>query len=319
MTGQILPVLVSVVVGAATLGVLLVLVNIRSLGKKTNRLDQVLASYARNLGAGEAAELQGGKRGPRFPALQRYLSGVDERLAAAGVEFPAGTWVAGSLALSVFIGALSGLFFGSLLLGLAFAALLAFYLLNAFLSARIKSRAVRFAAELPQVLAIIASALRAGLTFPSALAATASQDQGEVGRQFRRALAEVQFGSTIEEALSRVASRMSSADLEWLVLALEIQREVGGSLSGILDGVAATIKGRSEIQREVRVISAEGRMSGYVLIALPICSFLALYLVRPEYIRFFWTDPVGFILLGGAIGLMALGWIWMTKVVSVRV
>lgn len=311
--------LVALLVAVATLAILLVLANLRNLGKKTNRLDKVLAGYARNLGAGEAAELTGVKAGPRFPALQKYLTGLDEKLAAAGVEFPAATWAAGAFSASVLLGVLAGVFFGSWLLGLAFGLVAAFYLLNAFLASRIKSRAVRFAAELPQVLAIIASALRAGLTFPSALTATATQDQGEVGRQFRRALAEVQFGSSIEDALRRVAARMSSDDLEWLVLALEIQREVGGSLSGILDGVAATIKGRSEIQREVRVISAEGRMSGYVLIALPICSFLALYAVRPEYVRFFWTDPVGFILLGGAIGLMALGWVWMTKVVSVRV
>lgn len=169
------------------------------------------------------------------------------------------------------------------------------------------------------MLQIVASGLRSGLTFDAALSATAAQDKGEVGRQFRRAIAEVQFGSTLEDALKRVAQRMSSDDLTWLVMVLEIQREMGGSLSGILDGVAATIKGRAEVKREIKVISAEGRMSGYVLIALPILSFVALFAIRPEYVSFFWTNPVGLIMLGGFLVLMAVGWVWMNKVVQVRV
>lgn len=285
---------------------------------QSNRLDKVLSSYARTLGAGEAAAL-GLRNRVRFEFFDKFLKATDERLAAAGVEIPAQTWTLGSVAASVVVGLLAAIFFGSWILGVLMGGIVAFYLLNAYLAGRIKSRSVKFAGELPQVLALIASGLRAGLTFPSAMNATATQDQGEVGRQFRRALAEVQFGSSMEDALRRVATRMSSEDLAWLVLALEIQREVGGSLSGILDGVATTIKGRAEVQREVRVISAEGRMSGYVLIALPVVAFVALFVIRPEYVKFFWTDPVGIVLLGVFAAMMAIGWIWMNKVVSVRV
>lgn len=283
-----------------------------------NRLDKVLSNYARTLGAGEAAAL-GLRSKFRFDLLDKFIKATDERLAAAGVEVPAQTWVLGSAAASVTLGLVSSIFFGSWFLGLLIGAIAAFYCLNAYLAGRIKSRSVKFAGELPQVLALIASGLRAGLTFPAAMNASATQDQGEVGRQFRRALAEVQFGSSIEDALRRVAARMSSEDLAWFVLALEIQREVGGSLSGILDGVATTIKGRAEVQREVRVISAEGRMSGYVLIALPVVAFIALFVIRPDYVKFFWTDPVGFVMLGVFAAMMAIGWIWMNKVVSVRV
>jgi len=213
----------------------------------------------------------------------------------------------------------AGLFFGSPVIGALLGLLVGFYLLNAYLASRIRSRALKFAMELPALLQIVASGLRSGLTFDAALSATAAQDKGEVGRQFRRAIAEVQFGSTLEDALKRVALRMSSDDLTWLVMVLEIQREMGGSLSGILDGVAATIKGRAEVKREIKVISAEGRMSGYVLISLPIFSMIALFTIRPEYVSFFWTDPVGFIMLGGFLLLMAIGWVWMNKVVQVRV
>ena len=310
--------ILALVVTASAAFVFLTLLNVRFTRGKTNRLDKVLANYARTLGAGEALEL-GKKRRIRLELVDKFMRSMDERLAAAGIELPAQTWVSGSLAASLLLGVLAGVFFGSTFLGVLMGGILAFYLLNAYLAGRIKSRSVKFASELPQVLTIIASGLRAGLTFPTAMTATANQDQGEVGRQFRRALAEVQFGSSMEDALKRVAARMSSEDLAWLVMALEIQREVGGSLSGILDGVATTIKGRAEVQREVRVISAEGRMSGYVLIALPIVAFVALFVIRPEYVKFFWTDPVGFVMIGVFLALMAIGWIWMNKVVSVRV
>jgi len=310
--------LLALLVAGAAGFLIFMLLNVRFSRGKTNRLDKVLASYARTLGAGEAVEL-GKKSRVRLELVDKLMRSTDERLAAAGIEVPAQTYVSGSLAGSLLLGILAGVFFGSWFLGVLMGGILAFYLLNAYLGGRIKSRSVKFAEELPQVLTIIASGLRAGLTFPTAMTATANQDQGEVGRQFRRALAEVQFGSSMEDSLKRVAARMTSDDLAWLVMALEIQREVGGSLSGILDGVATTIKGRAEVQREIRVISAEGRMSGYVLIALPIVAFIALFIIRPEYVKFFWTDPVGFVMIGVFLALMAIGWIWMNKVVSVRV
>jgi len=318
-TGLNLPSLaLAALVALAFGGLVLVLARLAGASRQATRLDKVLAGYARNLGA-ETSGALGLSKPARFPLLDRLIKATDESLAAAGIELPGTTWVLGATAVAVVLGLLSGMFFGAWPLGLAIGAASGYYLMVVFLAGRVRARSVKFATDLPQVLAIIASGLRAGLTFPSALSASAMQDQGEVGRQLRRALAEVQFGSTIEDALRRVAKRMSSADLEWLVLALQIQREVGGSLSGILESVAVTIKGRSEIAREVRVISAEGRMSGYVLIALPIFSFVALFVVRPEYVRFFWTEPLGFILLGSAVALMVAGWVWMSRVVAVRV
>jgi tight adherence protein B len=314
------PILLAVLVAAAVAFALLLLANLSFAGKKQNRLDRVLASYARAMGAGEAAEIA--TQTPesfRFAALERYQKKVNENLAAAGISLPAQTWIISALAASLLMALLAGLFFGSAMLGLAIGAMTGFYVLSVYPGSRANARAAKFGVELPQALAIIASGLRSGITFQSAFAATANQDKGEVGNQFRRAIAEVQFGSTFEDALRRVSQRMKSDDLAWLVLALEIQREVGGSLSGILDGVSATIKSRAEVKREIRVISSEGRTSGYVLIALPIFSFLALYLVRPEYASYFFTDPTGMVMLGVFVALMVAGWFWMRKAVEVNV
>jgi len=314
------PIPLALLFAAAVAAAILLVLNLGLAGKKQNRLDRVLASYARAMGAGEAADLSTQTpAGFRIAALERYLKKTDEKLAAAGIALPAQTWVLSAGLASLIITLLAGLFFGSALFGVVFGALAAFYFLNVYLNSRANSRAVKFGTELPQALAIVASGLRSGITFHSAFAATANQDRGEVGNQFRRAIAEVQFGSTLEDALRRVSQRMKSDDLAWLVLALEIQREVGGSLSGILDGVSATIKSRAEVKREIRVISSEGRMSGYVLIALPILSFVALYLVRPEYVSYFWTDPTGFVMLAVFAGLMVAGWVWMQKAVAVNV
>jgi tight adherence protein B len=313
-------VLVGLMVSVAVAAILIALVNANFRSAKEHRLDRVLASYSRELGAGEAAELAA--IAPRRFRPELYLKWertIDEKLAAAGIELTATVYIWSSIGGSLLTFLVGALGIGSPIIGGLLAVIVAFYFLSAFLTARIRSRASKFAMELPALLQIVASGLRSGLTFDAALSATANQDKGEVGRQLRRALTEVQFGSTLEDALKRVSVRMSSDDLNWLVMVLEIQREMGGSLSGILDGVAATIKGRAEVKREIKVISAEGRMSGYVLIALPIFSMVALFLIRPEYVSFFWTNPVGFIMFGGFLLLMGIGWVWMNKVVQVRV
>ena len=312
--------LIALLVSVAVAAILVALVNANFQTKKEHRLDRVLASYARVVGAGEAAEIAATQqRKLRSGIFEKIEKSIDEKLAGAGLEVTASVWIWGSLGGSAVAFVLASLFFGSPVIGGLIGVLVGFYLLNVYLASRIRSRAIKFAMELPALLQIVASGLRSGLTFDAALSATAAQDKGEVGRQFRRAIAEVQFGSTLEDALRRVATRMSSDDLTWLVMVLEIQREMGGSLSGILDGVAATIKGRAEVKREIKVISAEGRMSGYVLISLPIFSMVALFAIRPEYVSFFWTNPVGFIMFGGFLLLMIIGWVWMNKVVQVRV
>ena len=166
---------------------------------------------------------------------------------------------------------------------------------------------------------LIASALRSGLSFQQGLDSSAADGKGEVSRQMRRALREVQMGSILEPALIRVADRMQSDDLRWTVMALGIQREVGGNLSNILETAANTIKGRADLRREVRTLSAEGRLSGYVLAALPIGLFLYMMVANREYVAFFWQNTIGWFALGALTILFVLGFIWMRKLVKIEV
>ena len=296
--------------------VLIAILNTGVLMSRGKAFEKLMSAYTRTIGAGEAADLRLGlTRKSSF--FVQFQSKIDEQLAGADIQMPAGSFIGASLGLSFLVGLASAILLANVGLGILIGVVLAYFALAMFLPGRLKAKSKKFANELPQVLQIVASGLRAGLTFTSAISATAQQDRGEVGRQFRRAMAEVQYGSDIEDALKRVAERMHSADLGWLVLALQIQREVGGSLAGILEQVAETIRSRADVQREIRVLSAEGRLSGYVLIGLPIVSFVALLFIRYEYVAFFWTQPLGMVMLGVVIVMMVVGYIWMNRAVKV--
>ena len=177
----------------------------------------------------------------------------------------------------------------------------------------------KFMQELPPVLQSLASSLRAGLNLNQAIESIANHNQAEVGSQFRIALAEVKLGSDLETALSRVATRMNNNDLKWLVVAMQIQKQVGGSLTSILESVASTITDRAEVRREVQVLSAEGRLSAYILVALPFLVVLSLLVLRPDYVWFFFSSLTGFVLLFGFAVLMTIGWFWVKAATRVEV
>jgi tight adherence protein B len=138
-------------------------------------------------------------------------------------------------------------------------------------------------------------------------------------REFRRALTEIQLGIPIERALESVATRMKSEDLRWAVAAFAIQREVGGSLATILNSTAETIESRFELRREVRTLSAEGRISSYILMALPIGIFLFLSFLRPDYVSVFLTEPLGNLLLVGIVVALTAAWFWLRNLVRISI
>jgi tight adherence protein B len=176
-----------------------------------------------------------------------------------------------------------------------------------------------FERELPAALKMLAGSLSAGLSFLQALSAYAEDGHEVSAREFRRALGEIQLGVPIERALESIADRMESEDLRWAVSAFAIQREVGGSLATILNSTAETIESRFELRREIQTLSAEGRISSYILMALPIGIFIFLAVVRTNYIRIFFTEPLGnLLLIFTSIGLIA-AWVWMKRLVRITI
>ena len=252
----------------------------------------------------------GGGKTPRF------IFRIDEQLAAAGLLLTSRQWLVSVSLAAVSLGLLSGVLLQSMVAGFLLATVLAIAGLRSYLPAQIRRRQERFANGLPQALQAVAASLRSGQTLVSAIDVVAQLQRDEVAFQFQRALAEVQFGATIEEALARVAERMKSEDLRWLVLTLQIHREIGGPLNQVVDAVAQTMATRAELRREVRVLATEGKLSAMVLVAVPFIAFAALFVLRREYLSFFLTQPLGFAMLGGFAALMLTGWLWLQSILK---
>jgi tight adherence protein B len=208
---------------------------------------------------------------------------------------------------------------GSLLAGLPLGTLVAWLATMLLLKVRAARRCAAFADQLPDVLQLIASSLRSGFTLAQALEAVVREGDQPAAEELTRALTETRLGLSLEQALDQVATRMHSQDLEWVVMAVRISRDVGGNLAEVLLTTVHTMRERGQLRRQVRALSAEGRLSGYILVALPVVVAAWFMLVRPEYLRPLFTDPVGMIMLVLAgLGVVVGSW-WMSRIVKVEI
>jgi tight adherence protein B len=175
-----------------------------------------------------------------------------------------------------------------------------------------------FADQLEENLQMVASSLRAGHSLLQSLAATAREAEEPTRTEFARILNEARVGHELGLALDETAARMGSDDFRWVTEAIAINREVGGNLAEVLDGVGDTIRERSQIRGQVKALSAEGKLSAYVLMALPfgISGFLSIS--NPEYIGKFTQSMLGYSLLGLCVVMLTVGGLWLRKVVSFK-
>ena len=192
-------------------------------------------------------------------------------------------------------------------------------LIQAVARSRIESARRKFNAELADFFTLVASGLRSGLSLAQAVAGAAQGGGDVLARQMRRVTAEVALGMDLADALEGVASRMSSDDLTLAVQAVRIQRESGGSLSNILDITATTVRQRAQLQREVRALSAEGRISAIILMLLPLLVFGFFLITRREYVEVFWTEPIGWVMLGALVVILGIGGIWMQRMTRIDI
>jgi Flp pilus assembly protein TadB/uncharacterized protein YegL len=259
---------------------------------------------------------------PKFltlgPTKSTLFPGIADKLDRAGIAMSSERWITYWIICGLSIAFGLTIIFSPSAISVTFSLIAAFFIQKSFLKSRNGARKREFEERLADFLTIIASGLRAGLTFAQAIESAVGDGYGEVERQVRRALAEVQVGSTLDAALMRVAKKMESDDLKWTIAAIRIQREVGGNLSKILDTASVTIRNRAELKREIRTLSAEGRLSAYVLLALPLGIFGFLSLSRRDYVEIFWTETVGMIMLAVFGMLVTAGWFWIRSVVTVK-
>ena len=258
------------------------------------------------------------KFGKRFAESRGFSERLDAELEAAGVSVRSGEFVV----LSV-VGVLVGGVLGAALLRNPLLALLTAAICGlaptVALRYALKKRTEKMREQLPEVLTIMASSLRAGHSFMQALDAVAREIPQPAAAEFQRVVAEIRLGRATDDALEALAERVGSGDFRWAVLAVNIQREVGGNLAEILDNVADTLRERAQMRRQIRVLTAEGRLSAYVLIGLPIAIGLYMFAVNPEYISLLVTTKLGLFMSGTALVLMVLGAFWMRKIVDIDV
>lgn len=180
------------------------------------------------------------------------------------------------------------------------------------------ARMVRFERQLPEALDMMSRAMRAGHAFPTALKLVADEVAAPLGEEFKIAFDEVNFGVSMADALANLAQRVPSMDLQYFVVAVLIQRESGGNLTELLTSISNIIRDRQKLAGQVRVLSAEGRISAWVLCLLPFGAGGMMYAVNPETMGVLVHDPVGRQISGAALGMMAFGVLAIRKVIRIR-
>lgn len=187
-----------------------------------------------------------------------------------------------------------------------------------YLSVLAGKRRKKFADQLDDALQLLSGGLRAGHSLQRAVDAVSQQAPSPTAEEFSRIMNETRIGRDLTAAMDQTAERMKSEDFSWVSQAIGIHREVGGDLADVLDQVGRTIRERNQIQRQVKALSAEGKMSAYVLMALPVMIIGILAIISPSYIKSFGSSLMGWAMVGGGIVMMTVGGLWLKKIVSFK-
>ena len=253
-------------------------------------------------------------------ALQRLpsITQLDSLLLQSGLAWSVGR-LAGLTLLATAASLLAGMYLGLpwllqlMLVGVG--AALPFYIVMQAKARRMR----RIEQQLPDALDLMSRAMRAGHAFPNALKMVGDEMSDPLGAEFRTAFDEVNFGIALAEAMQNLARRVPSTDLRYFVVAVLIQRESGGNLSDLLSNISDLIRDRIKLLGQIRVLSTEGRVSGWVLSMLPFGAAILMQLINPEFLTVLYTDPTGIELLTGAIVLMGIGILVMRNIARIRV
>ncbi len=290
--------------------------------KLQSRLDQLTAPLDEpSVGGGALVKVS--DAGP-LPALERMISGTER-----GSAF--GRWIeqsgmkmsiSGVLLIAVVCGALFAVLVTMLTrspfgipAGFAIGCALPFMFLKFKRTKRLRA----FEEQFPEALDLIARALKAGHAFATGLKMAADELGEPVGPEFRKTFDEQNFGLPLKDALENLTLRLPILDVRFFATAVLIQRETGGNLSEILENLAHVVRERFKILRQVRVYTAHGRLTGYVLLALPAVLGIALSFINPDHMNMLFRERMGQILLMVAMGMQIAGYIWIKQVVKIEV
>lgn len=267
----------------------------------------------------------------RIPLLRRFVTGAEDiardrgfinqietALDQANIPLRPGEAIAGIIGIAAISGLLVMVYQQSPIWGGAAAAVvlgIAVVMIQGIAS----RHKTKFENQLPDTLNLLSTSLRSGYSLLQAVEAVASEAPEPTAREFGRAMNETRLGRSPVAALKQVADRMESLDFDWAVLAISIQREVGGNLAEVLQTAADTMLQRNRLRREMKALTAEGRVSAYVLGSLPIFLFLFLFLSRRDYLEPMLESTTGLLALAGAGVMLGVGIFWLSRIVKVDV
>lgn len=293
-------------------------------GPEAKRINRRLR--AMSAGSHEGGELSIVKKRllAESPAMDRFLLEIprihhlDRLLLQSGLTLNVAGFLWFTL-LGILAGFILASFFGVPLLVVIGSGVLAgtmplFYVLNAK-----RKRLITFEQQLPDALDLMGRALRAGHAFSSALKMVGDEMPEPVAGEFRTTFDELNYGISLQDALQNMATRAPSDDLRYFVIAVLIQRETGGNLTELLDSISALIRARLRLMGTIRILSAEGRLSAWILSLLPFFMVIVLYIINPKYMTILWTDPTGLKLVWLMLVLMVVGVFWMRRVIRIHV
>ena len=311
---------------AAGLGAFLLLVILFGGGRSSR--DSAITGRLRSYGATnqEAKGLFG-----RFRFLRRAASKaesaaessgntrmIESALEQANIPMRPGEAIIGVIGIAMIVALLIGLVAQSAIWAVVAGALVLIFS-SLYVSRVASSQRKKFAMQLADTLNLLSTSLRAGYSILQAIEAAAQEAPEPTRREFGRAMAEIRLGRPMTDSLGDIAVRMESKDFEWAVLAIANQREVGGNLAEVLQSTAETILHRNRFRREVKALTAEGRISAWIMGLMPVVVAVAIFLINPDYMVVLYTTTVGIVLMVGAALLMAAGIVWMMKIVNIDV
>ena len=188
-----------------------------------------------------------------------------------------------------------------------------------FLAVRASRRQAKFDEQLPSTLQLLSGALQAGHSLQQAVDTVVHEAGDPIASEFQRVLTEARLGRPLEEAFEAMARRTRSVDFEWTVMAIRLQRQVGGNLAEVLSTVSQTIRDRYSLKRQIKALSAEGRLSSIILSVLPVLLFMALMIFNPVFLKPLFTTTLGLMMLAGSAVLMIFGVFWLKKITEIKV
>ena len=294
-------------------------------GPEAKKIERRLRAMSAGGSGGAEASILKQRLLSEAPALQRWLLGLprigelDKLLQQSGSTWSVTVFVVitlivgiGAFVLAGFVPLLHWVF--CVLIAVGAGALPLLYILR-----KRRKRMQQIEQQLPDALDLISRALKAGHAFPSGLQMVSEEAKDPIAGEFRIVHDEINFGVAVPTALMNLANRVPSTDMRYFIIAVLIQRETGGNLTELLGNISTLVRERLKLLGKVRVLSAEGRLSAWILCALPFVLAGVINVIHPKFMAVLWTDPMGLKMIYAALVMMMLGALWMRKIIRIRV